>query len=332
MKNRVIRCLGFLAMVICVLACLMRILCVKSENGVSQARNLYNQPADSVDVLFLGSSHVHCNVDPRVLWEQEGIASYILTTAEQPIWNSYYYLKEALKTQSPRLVVVDMYGPARFQENIQEAWLGDNLDGMRISLNKWEAIRASAPSDYLEWFLGFPRYHDRYGKLSAEDFQNFWWDRKEQACWKGFLELQGQSMLTEPDMSHVTQTLPLSEKSQEYFEKIIALCAREQIELVFLTAPYLLEENDQMRYDEIARQCREQGLVFVDYNQTQMYREMNLEFEEDFADHTHLNKTGAVKYSAHLAAWLKANHALPDRRGQEGYESWENQTVMQREF
>ena len=58
-----------------------------------------------IDVLFLGSSHVHCNVNTQLLWDEYGMAAYLMTGAEQPLWNSYYNLKEALKTQKPRLVV-----------------------------------------------------------------------------------------------------------------------------------------------------------------------------------------------------------------------------------
>ena len=60
------------------------ILCVKSPHGVDQTRYLYKQPKDKIDVLFLGSSHVHCNVDTEVLWEEYGMAAYLLTGAEQP--------------------------------------------------------------------------------------------------------------------------------------------------------------------------------------------------------------------------------------------------------
>jgi len=331
MKKRWCRMLVFLALTAFMLACLMRILCVKSENGASQARNLYNQPGNTIDVLFLGSSHVHCNVDTRVLWEQEGIAAYLLTTAEQPVWNSYHYLLEALKTQTPKLVVVDMFGPVRFMDDIQEAWLGDNLDGMRFSGNKWKAIQASAPSDHMEWMLGFPRYHDRYDDLVKEDFMNFWWNKKLLSTWKGFLELQNHAALTEPDISQVTESLPLTEKSQMYFEKIMEVCEQKGIQLLFLTAPYLVEETDQMRFNEISRQAAEHGLLFKDYNQPEVYREMGMDFSLDFADHAHLNAQGAVKYTMHLASWLKQNYEIPDRRGQKGYESWEDHGVAVRD-
>jgi len=59
---------------------------------------------------------------------------------------------------------------------------------------------------------------------------------------------------------------------------------------------------------------------------------MGLDFYTDFADHAHLNAQGAKKYTAHLAAYLKQNYELPDRRGQKGYESWETQKISSEIF
>lgn len=328
--KKIISCLSFMVLAIFMICCLMRILCVKSDSGIGQARNLYVQPENKVDVLFLGSSHVHCNVDTRILWEQEGIAAYFCTSAEQPLWNTYHYLIEALKTQTPELVVIDVFGPARFHEDEQEVYLAENLEGMRFSLNKYKAVQASTDSEHLSWMLGYPRYHDRYDDLSKADFQNFWWDQKEQSRWKGYVELYSHAALTEPDISGVTQKAPMTEKSQIYFGRIIDLCKEEKIPLVLITAPYLVEESDQMIYNEIEYQAKVHGIIFKNFNLPEIYREMEIDFAADFADHAHLNTQGAQKYSRLLASWLKQNFEISDRRGEEGYESWESQSVLHR--
>ncbi len=71
----------------------------------------------------------------------------LMTGAEQPLWNSYYNLKEALKTQKPKLVVLDMFCPSRFYDDFQPGWADENLDGMRISLNKLEAVYTSVQEE-----------------------------------------------------------------------------------------------------------------------------------------------------------------------------------------
>lgn len=58
----------------------------------------------------MGSSHSFVNFNNGTLYEEYGIASYDLGGSLQPMWNSYYDLKEALKTQTPELIVLEGYG------------------------------------------------------------------------------------------------------------------------------------------------------------------------------------------------------------------------------
>lgn len=325
MKKKGIRLAAFCCLTVFILYMTVCVIHVKSLHGVDQARNLYKQPKQKVDVLFLGSSHVHCNVDTQVLWDEYGMAAYLCTSAEQPLWNSYHYLVEALKTQTPKLVVLDMYCPARFYENYQENWADQNLNGMRISYNKYEAVKASVRENHMSYLLGFPLYHSRYGELEEEDFQNFFWHREEQARWKGFTPLFTCAELTETDLSYVTEIREMTDKAQLYFDKIVELTRQEGIELALVSAPYLPEEEDQKIYNYIEQLAKEEGLLFLNYNTTQHYREMGIDFKTDFADHTHLNEQGAAKYARHLGKWLSEHYEIPDRRGQDGYESWEEQ-------
>ncbi len=320
-----IRLLCFLCLAAFLLHLADCVLRVKSPHGVDQMRYLYAQPRNKIDVLFLGTSHMHCNVDTQILWEEYGIAAYLCTGAEQPLWNSYYALKEALKTQKPRLVVLDVFGPARFLDDYQQQWLDENLGGMKRSFNKWEAVKASTPENRLEFFLGYPRYHDRYGKLTQEDFSGFFWNAGEMARWKGYTPLTGCASLTEPDMGHVTASRPITEKSQRYLDKIVELTREEGIGLALLSAPYLLEEEDQEAYNFLKGLAREEDLLFLDCNTTEAYRQMGLDFSSDYADHAHLNEGGSAKFTAFLGDWIKTNYEVPDRRQEKGYGSWENQ-------
>lgn len=329
MKKKWIRALVFACLLAFILDMADSVLCVKSPHGVDQARYLYLQPKEKIDVLFLGSSHVHCNVDTQILWDEYGIASYLCTGAEQPLWNSYYYLVDALKNQTPELVVLDMYSPSRYYEDFQMEWIGENLGGMRLSFNKYEAVMASADADWAEYLFGFLKYHTRYDELKTADFENFIWNRPQQRRWKGYTQLQSHAELTEPDLSYVTQVQRMTDKSQEYFDKIVALTKEKGIPLALVSAPYLPEEEDQMVYNYIAQLAEEQELLFLNYNTTKTYREMGIDFSKDFADHTHLNAEGSRKYTLHLGGWLKDNYEIPDRRGIKGYESWEEQEILQ---
>ena len=106
----------FLAVSIYLITTVLRF---KSPHGIDQKDGLYWQPEDSIDLVLLGSSHIHCGGNTVVLWEHYGIPAYDYSSAEQPLWMTYYYLQEFLKYQDPEIVFLDLYSPARFKPDYQ---------------------------------------------------------------------------------------------------------------------------------------------------------------------------------------------------------------------
>ena len=171
MKNRIKRIVFILALIISILA-IEKVMKVKSYNGINQKEALYAQPKNSIDVLFMGTSHVHCGINTALLWEEFGIAGYDYSGAEEPLWMTYYYLLEALKYQTPKMVVLDLYAPARFKSDYQYEWVQENIQGMRFSKNKLKMVLDSVePEKLLEYYPDFFMYRDRYANIKKQDFK-----------------------------------------------------------------------------------------------------------------------------------------------------------------
>ena len=58
-------------------------------------QGFYAEEKNSLDFVFVGSSQMFTSVVPAVLWEEYGITSYDFGANEQPMYLSYYYIKEA---------------------------------------------------------------------------------------------------------------------------------------------------------------------------------------------------------------------------------------------
>lgn len=54
---------------------------------------------------FFGASIISAAMDPFQLYEEQGISSYNLGVMSQPMIGTYYWFKEALKTQNMKLAV-----------------------------------------------------------------------------------------------------------------------------------------------------------------------------------------------------------------------------------
>ena len=174
MKRKGIRILVFFLLAGVLLSQLNRVLAFRYEDGIRQMEGFYKQPGGSVDVLVMGSSHAYVDIDPAALLNEEGISAYDLCASMQPIWNTYYDLKEALKYQQPKLIVVDIYRLVESFDYVKESKLIKSTFGMRSSKEKMAAIRESLSAEQQKdawlYFLEFPIYHNRYREVKFADF------------------------------------------------------------------------------------------------------------------------------------------------------------------
>lgn len=130
----------------------------------------YNEERDSLDVIMCGASHVSRGILPMELYELYGIKSYNLATSGQTLELSYYLLCEALKTQTPRLFILDV--SALYNEQVIDAQWTMLLDDMKFGKNKIEAARCYRSTATGVRGTVFPllRYHTRWKQLDDEDF------------------------------------------------------------------------------------------------------------------------------------------------------------------
>lgn len=311
-----------------VLVMLDRILLLKSKDGIEQIQAYYNQPADSVDALFVGSSHIFCHVNTGVLWDDYGISAFDLAAAEQPFWNSYYYIKEALKTQTPKVIILDITTPGIRPTDYQpENWLITNTYGLKYTPDRYEAIKISALKESFHRLLvPFNSTHGKYSDLSEDDFMNY----SSSADFKGFDPRETTVAFDTPDVSHITGRHELSDKENEYLRLIITYVQEKNIPLLFISSPYVIEtDEEQEKYNTIFDIADEYGVPYVDFNL--LYDEMGLDFSTDLAEVLHLNRSGNEKFTKYLGQYLKDNYDLADHRGDKKYASWDADALYQRQ-
>lgn len=271
----------------------------------NKIHGFYNEPEDSYDVMCFGSSHMYASFNPVVAWQEEGITSYVFATREQPLWLTYYYIKEALRTQSPKVIVLDVRMVIQTDEYAAEAVNHAALDDFRFSLDKLRAIWASAaPSDRLPLVLPFVKYHSRWTELEPYDFQWDYLDNRDPL--KGYVMLEGVNPFTWND------TQDSSEKNWEYLDKIIELVQQHDIQLVLYKSPCHAMEGEAACFKQVEQLAQEQGLIF--WNDNGREQEMGLTDEQHFYDRGHVNWQGAEIVTRDLSHRLMEYFALTDHR------------------
>ena len=82
------------------------------RKGKIQDRNqsfagIQAEKENTIDVLVLGDSEAYTSISPLKLWKNHGFTTYVCGQSSQKIQEAYYMLKTALKTQSPKLVILE---------------------------------------------------------------------------------------------------------------------------------------------------------------------------------------------------------------------------------
>ena len=279
----------------------------------------YDEKTDH-DVLFIGDCEVFSNFSPVTLYNEYGITSFIRGGAQQLVWHSYYLLEDALASETPKVVVFNVLA-LKYGEPQSEAYNRLALDGMRWGTAKIGAIRASMTEgeDFMSYVFPLLRYHDRFDKLTEEDWA-YWFKKGDPVSFKGYLLRTEVRPATETPLSPVLSEKHLPQSSMAWLEKIAALCKAHGIALVLIKSPsiepYWYPEWDA----EVAAFAKSHGLRYD--NMIAENEAIGIDMQTDTCDMgQHLNVYGAEKLSLWFGKILKEKYALPDHRGEAGYDA-----------
>lgn len=295
---------------------------VYTEKTYNTVRGFYDEPQNSFDVLFLGSSHLFCDVNPLILFEQYGITSYELSTSVQRIENSYFFLNEFLKKQNPKIVFLECYG-MRFKEGYDQIRTHLVYDYVPFSINKvrgiQEALVLNETKDegIINYLLPIINYHTRWKSLNEEDFTLITNDKTH--AYKGYTPHYNISTVTvDENKYNDVDVTALPERNITYLNRIIKLCKEKNISLVLFKTPSPNAWNQG--YSNCLKEIAEtNNIVFLDLHE----EEIGIDYEKDFLDNgEHLNVYGATKLSLYLAEYINQNYDLENHKNDEQYDSW----------
>lgn len=307
-----------------------KVMKMKRVDGILTMQNFYAQPEGTVDVLLVGNSHSGINVDTATLWTEHGVASYNLWGGVQPLWNSYHFIVEALKYQTPKVIGLEITATISDYEYSEEQNQIKNIVGMKFSKNKIDAIKVTAPQEkWLNLLLGFPMYHNRFDELEEKDFNNFPWSEGLEN-FKGSYILYGTGNYEFESNEGVTACRDIMDKQEEYLIKTIELCKERGIPLFLFKSPALERKDAQEIFNTVDLIAEEYGIDFINMN---LMDDVIGITPDDYSLDRHMNGSGARKVANWLGSYIRENYAVSDRRGEPGFESWDiNAAVINNDY
>lgn len=278
-------------------------------------------PENSLEVIGFGSSHMWRGMSPMEMYEAYGIGAYNYGCNWQHINTTALFLKDSLRTQSPKVVLIETYLVNELLENTNidgEIYYTRGIDWFQ---GKWQYLKQCFGDDkerYLSYFMPLCAFHDNWVNLEMKNFQEIG-DGLYFHKTMGLVYTENVTPITIPD-SETFEQEELSESAKAVLDEMVSICNENDIEIIFYTAPH---QGTYAYGDAMKKYAKENDCVY--FNLYEYVEEVGIDGETDFADEGHLNNSGAVKVSDFLGEYIVNNYDVTDMRTIKG-NMWELNT------
>lgn len=271
---------------------------------------------DNFDTLFIGSSHMYIGVNPVQLYEDIGMGSYIWGGGSRAVWESYYYIKEALQNDKEiKNIFLDVYTSQADADKFTEKSAIANLYDFPLGKNKIDALNTTEIKKKASVFWIFPYTHQNYRLLNkiGSPVVNYEMGYSHRFTIEEYT----------PDMvinsKEVEGENAIIKKSEEYLRLAIEECQEKGINIVLINTPCPINKPErQKKSNYIMSIAREYGVPYIDGN---LYiDEVGIDWRIDSSGTSHLNHAGVTKFTAWLEGWITENIEYKDYSGNERWE------------
>ncbi len=320
MKKRTVlrRCAGLTALLLCVSLLLgfLNEFFVDKGHYRDLKRILYTDAANTYSLIFAGGSHMNGAVNPVHFKKEFGISSFNSSSGGQEFYDTYYLLKETLKRQNPKVVVLDVYYALNNAPYGAESFTHNALDPIHLNLNKVEAVQASVPQGKrLAYYFPFILYHSRWDNYDTlmQDWNGYTGPYTGALGFGGGPLQYGKKMVYDNwDYSVCT---PLAEKQEEYLQKFFRLASEENFQLVLINFPCEMKSDDLTKWagdapgklNQIQKEANAAGVLFLDLNRPDKMEAMDFDFPTMMNNASHVNYNGGYKVTEYVGKYLQQN-------------------------
>lgn len=274
---------------------------VRSSYGATWAAYLA-EPKDSLDYLYLGSSYAYCDVDPACVYAESGLSGYVMAGPGQTLSQTYWYLREALKTQTPRLVLLEATA-LHFEK--YEAYSQINVGYMPAGLNKLGAIfTAAEPELRLGLLFDLYFYHSRWSEVTLGEVLRALRGAEPDPL-RGFTPVTGTADVSAGGQDRAPQSDAVYQENLADLLRIAGLCAESDISLAVVFHPTYSQLPPATR-QAVQADLQEKAPEVAFYDWSEDGKRMGLDPARHYYDPGHLNRDGAEVFSHWLGSFLTA--------------------------
>lgn len=328
-KFKIISFIGWLAVFILVFALAVKTLNFLYAADDNWSRKMFHSfyEQKQIDNVYIGSSHVYCDINPYILDKKNGQNNFNIATPNQRIIDSYFCLLEANRTTKIKKAYIELYykpstGVLGDYSQTDSRTIGYRVSdySSKISPIRYKAIFAMNDKKHLtEAFSPFLRYRkylfnpyhikNQIDTKTSKQYKSFQYhnDFEDGNGYDEYLE-KGRFISTRLlinsriwNEDRLPEEMNITQAAQTYLQKIIDYCKQKDIELTLFISPVwatqlLATENYDSYIQSVSKIAANNDVPFYDFN---LCKEeyLNLEKPDYWRDEGHLNIYGAEIYT-----------------------------------
>ena len=255
---------------------------------------------DTLDVFIVGNSDAYSGFSPMEMWKNYGFTSYISGTGKQLIGESVRAVEECLKTQKPKVVILE-------------------TDQLYTNSNSAQVIARDARKQILNQFSVL-EYHDRWKQFDPKT-------AVKRKSYSARFASKGQfvsgAKVPYRGKEYIKKTKKRDEINPLFVRKLDelnALCKKNGAQLILVQVPSQTTWT-YARHNAVNDYAKKNGIPFLDMDLKR--KEIGFSWKTDSRDGgNHLNCYGAQKVSLYVGQYIKNHVQLEDKRQNAAYAGW----------
>lgn len=293
-----------------------------SEHSEMMINGYYDEQENTIDAVLIGNSHIYRYWQSAFAWEEYGIATTALSSSAMPASVVKNVAIEALKTQNPKVLILDASAFADKDKSNNKIYL--LLDNMKFSANYIDMVEKYCDSakitgmGKLQYYFPIIQFHSRWKEISEADFRQTYPSYLNSCYLEKFLTS------TIEDREHLATEArnEIGAQNEADLRDLLEWCVRQDVKVQFLAVPMLRNEKKQGMINRVGDIIAEYGIDFINYNDTELYDSFDFQVTQDFQDANHTNINGSYKFTKVFGNYLKERYGLEDHRQEAAYASW----------
>ena len=278
----------------------------RNDNNTLRMDGFFVEDKNSLDVVIIGASDVYAGFASPLAYEKYGITSYPFATMSSPPQVLLSQIKEVIKTQNPKLILVEVnaytYKDNDLPTEPSHRMFVDNIPRDEI----WrEYIESTFPEDKrLEFYLPLIKYHGSWSDYPWK-FKFLLTDlalrQRGYSLFRGYKtvanEFHPTGKIYNDQLADNDETRPIGATSERCLTEMLDYLKENNIKnVVFTRFPHIIDKDGLTRFkrtNAIQNKIESYGYDFINLERYAL--DYGFETDKDFYNWDHLNIYGSEK-------------------------------------